>query len=102
MNQNRPLDESKPPFGKIKTALWENLFAALFLKKPPFGVGTTVYLPPDKSKKAESKFFFTAHLYTCDKESFFMCNILHFVNYYCTNVQFLLLLFPFCNLRVVY
>jgi hypothetical protein len=24
------------------------------------------------------------------------------VNYYCTNVQFLLLLFPFCNLRVVY
>jgi hypothetical protein len=27
------LDESKPPFGKIKTAHWENLLAALFFKK---------------------------------------------------------------------
>jgi hypothetical protein len=52
---NRPLDESKPPIGKIKTALWENLLAALFSKKPPFGVGTTVY-----NFLASFSFFFLA------------------------------------------
>lgn len=28
--KKRPLNEFKPPFGKIKTALWKNLLAALF------------------------------------------------------------------------
>lgn len=37
--KNRPLRKIKLLIGGIKTALWENLLAALLLKKPPFGVG---------------------------------------------------------------
>jgi hypothetical protein len=56
------LDESKPPFKKIKTILWENTSDVLFLKKPPFGVGTTVSQGRLKKEKGEKTNFVSTQL----------------------------------------